>query len=204
VVTWIVAGINAAPLRRVKIRSALLALKDKIMALTLTGLVINVLFFVGLVLLIVPGIFLLFKLSLTIPAMLVERLSGVQATKRSWELTKRSRRSLSLILSLQFLAPIFLAVLMAFLINSVLIAKGFPPNEDLKDLADNIYKLLWMPLDILLSTFASIAIALLYLKTRRSGGEDLDQWLTQFEIYDRPQDGLQTKLRRRSGYDRKI
>jgi hypothetical protein len=196
-IAWIVASINAAPLRPVKIRSALFALKDKIMALTLTGLIINVLFFIGMVLLFIPGIFVLFKFSLAIPAMLVERLSGSKGMKRSWELTKRSRRSLLVILALQFLAPLSLTVIIAFLINSVLIAQGFPANEDLKDLVDNIYKLLWLPLDILLCTFASIAMALLYLKTRRSGGEDLDKLLMQFESYDRPQNSLQTKLRQR-------
>ncbi|MBV9209889.1 MAG: protein kinase, partial [Acidobacteria bacterium] len=195
-ITWIIASINAAPLRPVKIRSALSALKDRIAPLTLTGLMINVLFFIGLVMLVIPGVFVIFKLSLAIPAMLVERLSGKNGMKRSWELTKRSRRSLLIILAIQFLTPLCLAVIIAFLINSVLIAQGFPANEDLKDLVDNIYKLLWLPLDILLCTFASIGLALLYLKTRRSGGEDLDEWLTHFESYDNPQNILQTKLRR--------
>jgi H+/Cl- antiporter ClcA len=104
------------------------------------------------------------------------------------------------ILALQFLAPICLAVTIAFLINSVLRAQGFPANEDLKDLVDNIYKLLWLPLDILFCTFTLIAVALLYLKTRRAGGEDLDEWLTEFESYDRRQNSLQTRLRRRLSF----
>jgi len=202
-IAWIVASINAAPLRPVKIRSALSALKDKLMALTLTGLIINILFFVGMVLFIIPGLFVIFKLSLATPAMLVERLSGSQGMKRSWELTKRSRRSLLAILALQYLAPLCLTVIIAFLINSVLIAQGFPANEDLKDLVDNIYKLLWLPLDILICTFAAIAMALLYLKTRRSSGEDLDELLMQVENYDRPQNSLQTKLRRRFNFQNK-
>lgn len=58
---------------------------------------------VGLVLLVVPGIFVATALSVAVPAVVVERIGPMQALRRSWELTRDHRLTV-------FLAALVLAV----------------------------------------------------------------------------------------------
>jgi serine/threonine protein kinase len=51
-------------------------------------------------------------------------------------------------------------------------------------MATNIFTILWLPIVILLSSFASVLTALLYFKTRLAGGESMQDLLSKFEDAD--------------------
>jgi serine/threonine protein kinase len=61
----------------------------------------------------------------------------------------------------------------------------------------SIIQIFWLPMHIFVASFTSIIIALLYLKTRQSGGESMTELLDQFEEAERPQSNWQKRVRER-------
>lgn len=66
-----------------------------------------------------------------------------------------------------------------------------------KSLQEGIFELLWTPLAILISSFTSVITALLYFKTRQSGGESMQGLLGELDSVDRPQSKWQERVRDR-------
>ena len=52
---------------------------------------------------------------------------------------------------------------------------------------ESLQSLLMLPVQILLTSLSAIIFALLYLKTRQAGGENLDDLFRQFEETEGPQ-----------------
>jgi serine/threonine protein kinase len=66
-----------------------------------------------------------------------------------------------------------------------------------RTLLQSINQVVWLPIQILVISFSSIIVALLYLKTRLSGGETLNQLIERFEDDDLPRRKWQERVRRR-------
>lgn len=64
-------------------------------------------------------------------------------------------------------------------------------------LHDVVTTVLMLPFQILMGSFSSIIVALLYIKTRLVGGESMKDLLAQFEESDRPQSNWQKRIRER-------
>ena len=62
---------------------------------------------------------------------------------------------------------------------------------------ESLLQVLLLPLQIIVTSFTAIIIALLYLKTRQAGGESLQDLLAQFEDTDRPRKKWQERVRQR-------
>jgi hypothetical protein len=62
---------------------------------------------------------------------------------------------------------------------------------------ESLLHLLLLPLQILVTSFTAIIIALLYLKTRQAGGESLQDLLAKFEETDQPRKKWQERVRQR-------
>ena len=62
---------------------------------------------------------------------------------------------------------------------------------------ESLTQILVLPFSILVASFSTIVYALLYLKTRRIGGESMEDLLTQFEESDQPQSNWQKRVRQR-------
>ena len=62
---------------------------------------------------------------------------------------------------------------------------------------ETLTQILLLPLSILIASFSSIVIALLYLKTRQIGGESMQDLLTQFEEADQPRTNWQRRVNAR-------
>jgi hypothetical protein len=62
---------------------------------------------------------------------------------------------------------------------------------------ESLTTILMLPVQILLTSFSSIIIALLYLKTRQAGGENLQDLFTQFEETEHPRKKWQERVRNR-------
>jgi hypothetical protein len=58
-------------------------------------------------------------------------------------------------------------------------------------------QILLLPLQIIIGSFSSIVIALLYLKTRQVGGESMQDLLAQFEEADQPRTNWQRRVHKR-------
>jgi serine/threonine protein kinase len=66
-----------------------------------------------------------------------------------------------------------------------------------RTLLQSINQVVWLPIQILVISFSSIIVALLYLKTRLSGGETLNQLMERFEDDDLPRRKWQERVRQR-------
>jgi len=62
---------------------------------------------------------------------------------------------------------------------------------------ESINQILWLPAQILVFSFSAIIIALLYLKTRLAGGEELQELIERFEDDGRPRKKWQERVRER-------
>jgi serine/threonine protein kinase len=62
---------------------------------------------------------------------------------------------------------------------------------------ESLVQVVWLPMQILVVSFSGIIIALLYLKTRLSGGETMNELMERFEDDDRPRKKWQERVRQR-------
>jgi len=62
---------------------------------------------------------------------------------------------------------------------------------------ESLNTLIMLPIQILLTSLSSIIIALLYLKTRQAGGENLRDLFSQFEETEHPRKKWQERVRNR-------
>lgn len=79
------------------------------------------------------------------------------------------------------------------------------PNEAAKPMRikmvdtilESLLQILLLPIQIVVISFTSIIVALLYLKTRQAGGESLHDLLSKFEEIDKPRSKWQERVRQR-------
>ncbi len=246
--TWVVAGIQAAPLKPVEIKPAFLALRRRLKPFAWTSflviLVNTILCFL------IPISAVIFAL---VPAVvIIEGEKGIAAMKRSFRLVRRTLRTVIANVCIQFLVPFFLTTLIFLIIGSGIIAAdtvikkvrpettSIPQTLDTKDeqnksdtknkeskstdfrvekkntgvgiffgeddgdrqgkismIMTGIFQLVWLPINVVLGTFAAILIALLYLKARQAGGETIKEVLQEFDDECQKRSKWQKKMRNR-------
>ena len=103
--TWIVAQYLAVPLRPVRVRPALKAVRRKWKAFAWTGIVHFIFTHLGLLLCGVGFLVAAVIWSLYTPVVMMENLSGRKALKRSFELVKRSVQTTIAAMFIMFLVP---------------------------------------------------------------------------------------------------
>jgi hypothetical protein len=192
-----------APLRPIKLRPAFVAIKERFKPFALTILLSMVLWMGGTLFLIVPGVIFYIHFSLVAPVVVMERLSGRAALARSWALVRRSRRTVILVLLVQFLIP--LAVTIAFNIPIAVVAGAIESRHNvppwvaqLPDILKAIPGSLVSPVVGLFTTpLVAIFTALLYLKTRLAGGESLAEVLEEIDDREVPRTKWQQRMRQR-------
>lgn len=64
-------------------------------------------------------------------------------------------------------------------------------------ISESLLQILLLPLQIVMTSFTAIIVALLYLKTRQAGGESLHELLANFEESDQPRKKWQERVRQR-------
>jgi hypothetical protein len=135
------------------------------------------------------------RYALVAPVVLMEGLRGREARQRSRELVRRSRRTVILIVLLNMAVPLVIqAILSKFFGTSM---KFHTRSGTTIQLSQNFSQLL----NIFISPILSITSALLYLQTRRAGGETLGDVTEQFEREEAPRAQWQRRMRERlSGY----
>jgi hypothetical protein len=199
ITTWLVSQLLAVPLRPLLLRPAFNALKQRLWPFLWTGFVASLLVLVGLVMCLLPGIYVASNLCMVGPILMMEGLRGRAAMKRSRELYKRSRRTVLAIVLIHIGVPLLMNAVAALLL--VAVVKAFKPSGDLhaNSIVTIVQQLISLPITIFFSSLASVVTALLYWKTRLAGGETMKQALLQFGDDDvvpgRGQKRLRTRAR---------
>lgn len=242
--SWVVAHSLAIPLRPISLRSALRETARNWKRIIWTGFVTTVLQF-GLVIA-TCGIGYLITSVLWVlvgPVVMMERLSGRAALKRSSQLVRRSLMTSIAAVLIMFLVPTAVALTISAAIGlswkgieSEVVKEptatassaerrpelpplGKPPDikisvesnrgirlinmdadtqKRLRDsLLDSLLQLILLPVQIAMSSFTTIIIALLYLKTRQAGGESPTGLLERFDDPDQPRKRWEERVRQR-------
>jgi len=203
ITTWLVSQRLAVPLRPLLLRPAFSALKKRLWPYMWTCLVASLLAVVGLVMFVLPGIYVLANLCLVGSVLMMEDLRGRAAMKRSRALYKRSRRTVIAIVLLHIAAPFVINTVAALLI--VAVVKALNPSGALhaNSAVTITQQLVELPITILFSSLASVVTALLYWKTRLAGGETMKQALLQFGADGAPDGSGQKNLRTRARTSRR-
>lgn len=196
ITTRLVTQLMAAPLRPIQLRPAFNALKKRLRYFLPTVFLVSLLSMIGIFLGFIPGVIILINYSLVTPVMMMEDgMRGRRAMRRARTLSKRSRPTVVFIILFQIALPVLTALLLAFLIISII--KAFALTGSHAHTFSLIYQVMQMPLNILFGSFSAIVTALLYLKTRLAGGETLREALGQFDSEELPQRRWQKRMRER-------
>lgn len=193
----VVVQLMVAPLRSIRVRAAFAALKRRWRVFAATSLLVMIMMLAGSVLFIVPGLLVAVVCALYAPVAVMEQ-SGVRATlRRSATLSRRALPTVLIITLLQFALPLLVwraAVTTSFTLK-------FGDNLTLKEFGFNFTmsgrSALYQLLNVFVTPLTAIMLSLLYLKTRRAGGESLKDTSDQFEALDIPRSKWQARMRSR-------
>jgi serine/threonine protein kinase len=127
-ITWIVAQYLAVPLRPIRVRPALRAVKRKWKVYVWTGILHSILTYLSLAACGVGFLVASVIWSLFASVVIMENLSGWQALKRSYKLVKRSVWTTIAAMSLMFLVPAIISGAIFFVVTVT--AKAIAVNTD--------------------------------------------------------------------------
>lgn len=131
--TWIVAQTLAAPLRPISIRATFRQVGRRWKPLVKTVTVSTLLAMIGVIICLLPGIWLSARYMLIAPSIMMEDISGRVAFKRSIELGKRSFRTVLATSVLVYVVPITLALVMTVVIAGMINAISSPEDLGFSD-----------------------------------------------------------------------
>jgi serine/threonine protein kinase len=190
----LVTQLFLAPLRPLELRTAYASMRRRLKALLVTIAIASIRSFVGLLLLVIPGVIMFINYSLAAPVVMMEGLKGRAALKRSKSLVKRSKRTVILILLFQWAIPACTGAIVGALLSMGL-KLSRTPNAPM--LSGRITAIIIVALNAFIVPLIATLTALLYLKTRQLGGETLREALSQFEEEDAPRARWQMRMRER-------
>jgi serine/threonine protein kinase len=194
----IVIQLMIAPLRQVRVRTALKALKPRWWVFSLATILVTTMILGGTVLLVIPGMVAAVCYALYAPVIVMEK-SGVRATlKRARQLLKRSWSTALVITLLQFTLPIAVWLVSANPSFTLRLAEDWSPKEFGFHFSFSAQSLLYQLLNIFITPLTAIMTAMLYLKTRQAGGENVKGAIEQFDAQEMPRSKWQARMRSRS------
>jgi hypothetical protein len=193
VTTWLVTQLIAAPLRPLEIRTAFGVLRKRFRKILPTLMAFNGLTVLGLILAVLPAIYVLINYSLVTPVLMMEDVIGKAAFRRAKALAKRSRRTVVFILFLQFVLPILVTSFIGFIVVTSL--KAYNPSGVKANIFGVINNVLLIPATIVLGAVSAIITALLYWKLRQAGGETFRDVVERFNEEDMPKTKWQRRMR---------
>jgi hypothetical protein len=194
----VVVQLMIAPLRQIRLATALMAVKRRWVVFLITSLVVVVLILAGSLLFVIPGVFVAVYFSLYAPVVIMEA-GGVWASLvRAGRLVKRAWASVLTVTLLQFALPILVwhaAVSTHFTFK---LDDNYNPKELGFSFSMSGGSALYQLLNLFVTPLTAIMISLLYLKSRQAGGESLRATSEQFEALDIPRSKWQARMRRAS------
>jgi hypothetical protein len=125
--------------------------------------------------------------------------SGVRATlKRARQLLKRSWSTALVITLLQFTLPVAVWLVSANPSFTLRLAEDWSPKEFGFHFSFSTQSLLYQLLNIFITPLTATMTAMLYLKTRQAGGENVKDAIEQFDAQEMPRSKWQAHMRSRS------
>jgi serine/threonine protein kinase len=191
----IVTQLSLAPLRPVELRLAFAVLKRRWRPFLKTSIRITLRIVIGFILLVIPGIVMTIRYALYAPVVLLEGLEKKAAMQRARALASRSWRTVIIVSLLQFLIPMLFSALIGRLTVVKQTESGLHVAN--RSTSGQIYQQLTGLISIVILPLMSIVPALLYLKMRQLGGEDLTDTLTGIEEADDQRSEWQQRMRTR-------
>ena len=185
----IITQLSAAPLRPVKLREAFGVMRRRWRPFLKTLLMVTWRIFLGLILLIIPGMITVIRYSLYAPVVLIEGLEKKAAMRRARELASRSWRTVIIVSIIQFLIP----TMVGFLVGKIRVGV----NIERANVATQISQFVLSQINIFVMPLLSIVPALLYLKMRQLGGEPASALLGELEKGDEQRSKWQQRMRTR-------
>ena len=186
----IITQLSAAPLRPVELRVAFRVLRNRWRPFLKTLLMVTWRVMVGFVLFILPGLIMMIRYSLYAPVVLIEGLEKKAAMRRARELASRSWRTIIIVMILQLLIPsIINGALGAF------VGANFGSNSE--SISRRIVGQIVSLNQIFVLPLMSIVPALLYIKMRQLGGEQLKVALEQLDEGEGERSQWQQRMRTR-------
>ena len=172
----IITQITAAPLRPVELRVAFGVLKKRWRPFMKTVIRVTLKILLGMVLFVIPGIITWVRYSLYAPVVLIEGLQGKAAMRRARELASRSWRTIIIVCVLQIVIPM--------IVSAIVGRVKFVVNGPKNSLSQQLYQQAIALVNIFIVPLIAIVPALLYIKMKQLGGEQLTAALTQIEEVD--------------------
>ena len=193
----VVVQLMMAPLRPVRIGTAVAALKRRWRVFALTSLLVMTLILFGSVLLIIPGLLAAVIYALYAPVVIMEQ-HGVRGTlRRSRELSRRAFGTALVITIVQFALPVLVWRAAVHTNFTLKLNDDFTPKQFGFDFSMSGASALYQLLNVFVTPLTAIMAALLYLKTRKAGGESLRDASNQFEALDIPRSKWQVRMKSR-------
>jgi serine/threonine protein kinase len=191
----IVTQLQLAPLRPVELRLAFAVIKRRWRPFLKTAIRVTLRIVIGFILLVIPGIVMTVRYALYAPVVLMEGLEKKAAMRRARALASRSWRTIIIVSVLQFLIP----VLFSALLGRLTVVKNTESGIHLsnRSMGHQVYQQLTGLVNLVIVPLMSIVPALLYLKMRQLGGENLADALSEIEEADDQRSQWQQRMRTR-------
>lgn len=193
----VVVQLMIAPLRPVRIAEAVAALRRRWLIFAVTSLLVTVLIMVGSILFIIPGVIAAVLYALSGPVVIMEQHGVFGTLRRSRRLSGRAIGTALVITLVQFALPVLIwraAVTTDFTLQ---LNDDFTPKHFGFDFSTSGWSSLYQLLNVFITPLSAIMASLLYLKTRKAGGESLRDASDQFEALDIPRSRWQARMRSR-------
>jgi hypothetical protein len=167
--------------RTVTIAGAFRAIRDQVLIVCGISLAIGVMIFGGLLLLILPGLYLALRWSLVIPVAVLERAGLWRAIERSGDLTRGDLPRIFVIYFLYFVLVMIFNAMIMIPIGILFFIRGADPTNP--DLTLNILaQVASYAVSCIFGPLLTIAMSLVYYDERvRKEAFDLDHLITQAE-----------------------
>lgn len=194
----VVVQLMIAPLRPVRIGTAMTALKRHWRIFALTSLLVLTMILVGSILFVIPGVIAAVVFGLYAPVAIMEQ-HGVRGTlRRSRMLSRRALGTVLVITLVQFALPVLVwkaAVTTNFTLQ---FHDDWSPKAVGFNFSMSGPSALYQLLNVFVTPLTAIMASLLYLKTRKAGGESLRDASEQFEALDIPRSKWQARMKTRT------
>jgi serine/threonine protein kinase len=168
-----VIRLTAAPLRPVSVASVFRVLHRSWRPFFSTGLMTTIAILVGFVLLLAPGVILMVRYALWAPVVLMEGLKNRAAMRRSRELGGRSWQTTN--------AAVLFEVLVPWLVSSGIRRLVLIGTADNRPFAAQLVTELSTLSSVFILPLLSILVALVFLKLRQLGGQDVGELMKQVD-----------------------
>ena len=193
----VVVQLMVAPLKPVRIGAAVAALKRRWRILAGTSLLVMTLILLGSALFVIPGLIAAIIYGLYAPVAIMEH-HGVRGTlRRSRTLSRRALGTVLVITLVQFALPVLIwraAVTTDFTLQ---FNDDYSPKQIGFNFSMSGGSALYQLLNVFVTPVTAIMASLLYLKTRKAGGESLRDASDQFEAFDIPRSKWQALMKSR-------